>query len=95
MKSGHFLNLCGLAFLLLFFAGCTPNQYGVANYNFNQNKKVKKAEKTAAHGSANRISSRDERKRIKYYNNPEYKRKLLEKRRKKQENSPIDQAKSR
>ena len=76
-------------------SGCSSKQYGVGTYQYAQNQKVKKMEKVGAHGTDNRISQRDERKRIKYYNNPEYKRKLLEKRQKKKGKSPIDQAKSR
>jgi hypothetical protein len=76
------------------FCSCGPKQYGVALYNYEQNKVVKKMDKVGAHGSKNRISQRDERRRIKYYNNPEYKRKLLEKRRKKKGKSPIDSPKS-
>ena len=79
---------------LLFLCGCGPKQYGVATYNYEQNKVARKMEKVGAHGSKNRISQRDERRRIKYYNNPEYKRKQLEKRRKKKGKSGIDEAKS-
>ena len=79
---------------LFFLCGCGQKQYGVATYNYEQDKLNRKMEKTGAYGSRNRISQRDERRRIKYYNNPEYKRKLLDKRRKKKGNSEIDKAKS-
>ena len=92
MKFKIFLVLLFSAVLL--FPACSPKQYGVATYNYEQNKKQRKMEKTGAHGSSNRITQRDERRRIKYYNNPEYKRKQLDKRRKKKGKSPIDNAKS-
>ena len=79
---------------LFFICSCGSKQYGVATYNYEQNKVARKMEKVGAHGSKNRISQGDERRRIKYYNNPEYKRKLLEKRRKKKGKSNIDGAKS-
>ena len=92
MKFNIFLVL--LFSTVLLFQGCGPKQYGVATYNVAQDKKYRKMEKTGAHGSSNRITQRDERRRIKYYNNPEYKRKQLDKRRKKKQKSPIDDAKS-
>lgn len=94
MKQKIFLIFTGTFLVLLLMPGCA-NQYGVGTYNYHEKDTARKRETVGAHGTSNRISMRDERKRIKYYNNPEYKRKLLEKRQKKNGKSTIDSPKSR
>ena len=91
----YIIFLSGLIFMSMAQTGCGEKQYGIGTYNYSQmNEEASEKEKHPAHGTSSHFSTRSERKRIRYYNDPKFKQKELEKRRNSKARHPMDRPKS-